>query len=206
MNKIGNVVTQKKIKLSDRFNVVTSLSDCDSNIPTLIIGYYDACKMFPDIELIINHRTIDDNTFWTFTRPESVREHESDVELFIDFCYKRIQSKVKYVFVDTIHLRDDEITEIFDAIKNSKIIVGYLHNNRMIYLYCGKVIYGIDLELSKFLGKDPEKVRNRFDKLSNGLLTLTDLPSQYEEDIIKLDNNVKYIPYLCFLDGLNNNS
>jgi hypothetical protein len=206
VKKIGNIISGKKLVVWDRFNVVPSLSECVSDVPTLVIGYKESRELFPDTELIFKNRKINENTFWTFSKRENVRDYETDLDEFMNNCYKRLQSKPIYFFVDTVHFSEAKIARTFEKIKSVDNLIGYIHNNRMIYLYGDGIIFGIDLELSKFIGNDPNKVISRFEKLTDGLITPKDLPSYFQEDLIKLDNAVKYIPYLWFLDELNNNS
>jgi hypothetical protein len=207
VKKIGNIVsTKQKVNVSDRFNVVTSLDDCYEGIPTLIVGYEYACGLFPDTELIIKTRKIDENTHWTFTKSEAVREYESDIELFVNFCYEKLQSDIIYFFIDIVHLSHDSLVKTYDKLKSIDKLIGYIHDNRMIYLYGDGIIFGFDLELSKFTGKDPEKVKENFSALANGLITQKELPEQYNDDMFYLNNGLKYTPYLCYLDELDNNS
>jgi hypothetical protein len=204
MKKIGNIVTNDKIDVNDRFNVVISIDDCIPDIPTLIFGYYNARTIFPDTELIINDRKFSEILYWTFTRAEMVRESDSDLELFINLCYKQLETQVKYFFIDSIHLSEDKLLRTYEKLKNTENMVGYLHNDRMIYMYGDGIIFGLDLELSKFVGIDPIKVQNKFSKFVNGLISSKTLPDIYLEDISHLNGAVKYVPYLYFLDKTSN--
>ena len=200
MKKIGNIICAGKVEVNDRFNVVDSLDQCLPDIPTLILGLKLTSTIYPDITPRTTDRELQPNIFWGFGKTESRREYEIDLELFIQHCYKLFKESVKYFFVDNIHLSEANLERTREKIKNAEGLTGYIHNDRMIYLYGDGFIFGIDLEISQFVGLDVEKIIIRFDKFTGGLLKK--IPPQYQEDIERLGGKVRFFPYLVYSDNL----
>lgn len=202
MHNIGNIVSPTKIEPVYRMNIVDSLDKCIPDIPTLVVGFDLISEIYPHRTPRVDNRKMDDYVYWTFNKHESRREFEIDIENFINACYKQLMGAVKYFFVDNIQLSEYNLWRTYEKIKHADVLVGYFHNDRMIYLYNDGIIFGMDLEICKFVDLDPEKVVNRLNISTGGLFDSKSIPGFYAEDVERLGTNIKYIPYLCFLDEL----
>lgn len=200
MKKIGNIICHRQIDANHRFNVITDMTECIPDIPTLVVGFKLSCELFGESNINFHNRKINDYLFWTFAKNENRRDFEIDIELFIQHCYNQLIKNVQYFFIDRIHWTENQLLRANNKIKNSKSLIGYIHNNRMIYLHCDDLLFGIDLELSKFLSVDPEKIKSKLDQDTGGLIEFKDLLPEYHEDIERLEGAIKYIPYLLHLD------
>ena len=93
--RIGNVITDEKVKLDKKFNISNSLDDIIDTIPTLIIGLDNAKKLNTKLNYL--DRKIDDNTFWTFNKKEKRVLFEEDLFYFyalvIGICCTIVSSK-----------------------------------------------------------------------------------------------------------------
>lgn len=202
MKLIGNIVTNTKIEASERFNVITSLDNCIKGIPTIIIGYDLTKELCIDKKINSIYREIEPNLFWTFKKTESRREFEKNIEIFIELCYKNIISGINYFFIDHIQLSQANLIKTYDKLKSIPNLVGYIHEDRLIYLYGDNFIFGIDLDNVSYVNLDSDKLKHKISDFVGGLITTNELPPQYTIDIERFDGNIKYVSYLCYLDGL----
>lgn len=72
MRYIGNIITNSSIETSKFFNVVSDLKNIDISIPTLIIGWDNVKKLYPE-QNILNNK-INENISWTFSKREKDRK------------------------------------------------------------------------------------------------------------------------------------
>ena len=195
---IANIITDNKINdLPSEFNQVSKLEDIiDNTLPTLIISWYKVKELYPEIDIL--ERKINDNLFWTFKKSENRNSYENDLFDFIDYSYKQLVKEIEYVFIDPINYSLTKIKKILSKLYNSKNIVGY-KNNDMVYLYIDKLIFGIDLRLLRYMGFNMDKIIEKITKFSNVFLQNNEILIEYKSYIEKLNNEIKYIPYLYSL-------
>ncbi len=72
----------------------------------------------------------------------------------------------------------------------------YIHDERMVYIYGEGMIFGVDLEIISYLGIDTNKVETKLCNLSGCLLVDTEIFNKYSNIMTKINNKVKFIPYL----------
>ena len=195
--KIGNIVSQSKINVSEDINVVQSLDEIIQGLPTLIIGWDYVNKYFPENDVLT--KTISDNIFWTFRRNEKRDIHEEDIYNFTNKAYSTLISKLNYVFVDPIHLKTKELKKILKKINSFTNIITYTHDD-MVYIYGENLIFGIDLTLFDFVGWDRTKLLDKITNRSNVFLVKNTIFIKYRNRIENLDNQVKYIPFLYYIE------
>ena len=197
--KLGNIVTKTKVETMLEFNIVENIDDIDPNIPTLVIGYEHMLEYYPDTSII--QRIYKNNLHWTFNGKENKREYIRDIEIFTQHCLLQLISVVNYVPIDTIHITKSTFKKIYRKIINSKKMCSFLYQNRIIYLCIDTIIFGVDLELYNFLGLDPEKIKNKIKCLPNNTFLNSEILIQYKEYIERLDDNIKYLPYLYSINN-----
>ena len=81
MRYIANIITKSKINLGSFFNITNDLNNVDKSIPTLIIGWDEVKKIFPEQNIL--EKKIDDMLYWTFSKREKRYQYEIDLENFI---------------------------------------------------------------------------------------------------------------------------
>lgn len=205
---IANIITDNKLDLSLEFNQISNITDIiDNSLPTLIIGWYKTKELYPEQDIL--ERKINDNLFWIFKKSESRDKYESELFDFIELSYKNLIKDIDYVFIDPLNYSLSKIKKILTKIKNSKDIIGYKHD-QMIYLYTNKIIFGIDLKLLEFIGINTYKIITKLRLYTyvfiekNIIFSETNqILIEYKHYIEKLNNEIKYIPYLYSLKNEN---
>lgn len=191
--KIANIVTTSNISLPEQFNIVSSIDDTIDDIPTLIVGYDLTKKLFKDFDIL--NRQITPNIYWTVKKTEDRDKYQDDLNWFQHKIYNQLISNVNYIIVDPIQQNKKTIKKIINKIYSLNHIISYEKYN-MIYIYSDNLIFGIDLNLLKFIGLNTNKIRQKIKKISDTYLIGNEIISYYKQYIEYLNNNVKYIPLL----------
>ena len=195
---IGNIVTNTNIKNHDKFNVVNSLDNIIESLPTLIVGWDIVKQINPNTDFL--DRKLSDNIKWTFTLSEKRNLHEEDLYYFIQECHNNLISKVEYTYIDFILTNDDDLADIFKNIKNSGKNIAFKNDN-MIYIYSTNNVFGIDLNIIDFVGRNRNKLIDYLKSFINVFLTDTRILIEYKDYMDILNNEVKYIPYLYSIEN-----
>jgi hypothetical protein len=190
--KIGNIVTQTSLNISNDFNVVKSIDDIIPGLPTLIIGWDNIKKKYPDYDII--DRKLGENLYWTFKKTEKRDFHEEDIYNFKLKVYNDLVNDVNYVFVDPIMQKKKIIKKIIKKISGGELVT-YMHDD-MLYVYIDNIIFGIDLLLTDFLSLNRDKIIFKIKQKSKHFLDKNNIFIEYKYILENLDNQVKYIPYL----------
>lgn len=195
--KIGNIVSKEPIKIDKVFNLVESIDDCIDSIPTITIGLDYVRHLEPDFM----YRKINDNLFWTFTKTESRKHHILDLNSFKDYCFKELIAKTTYIFIDPIQYSRKKIKKILTKVYSLENIITFVYEDKMVYLFSENLIFGIDLNLAKYMGIKDEKIKSRLKSLSTVFLEQNEILIEYKNYMESLDNQVKYIPLLYFMSN-----
>jgi hypothetical protein len=190
--RIANIISESQLNLNDNFNVIDNEDDIDSSIPTLLIGF-DRVSDIDDLDMM--DRQLDDLTYWTFTKKERRDMHNQDLIKFMEFAYQQVVDDIQYIYIDPIHDKLNKLKKIIHKIKSFKEVYSYQFGD-MIYIYSDKLIFGVDLRILKFIGIDPNKVKKKIQRLSKVFLDNDEILIEYKEFMERLDDEVKYIPYL----------
>tara|TARA_R110002050_G_scaffold79261_1_gene169320 strand:- start:39766 stop:40365 length:600 start_codon:yes stop_codon:yes gene_type:complete len=196
--KIGNIVTDKKIRVNKNINLVSSIDDIIEGIPTLVVGISNIKKIEPNPDFVC--RKLSDTLYWTFNK--DVRRHlfEEDLYYFTENCYKFLVSEISYLFVDMITYSKDSISKIFNKIGQTDKIITFKHKD-MVYVYSDKYIFGVDLKQVKFIKGDVNKLMNKIKGLSSVFLDNERLFIKYNNELEILNNQIKYIPLLYSINN-----
>lgn len=195
--KIGNIVTQTSLDISNDFNVVKSIDDIIPGLPTLIIGWDYIKKKYPDYDII--DRKLDENLYWTFKKTEKRDFHEEDIYNFKQKIYNDLIDKVNYVFIDPIITKRKTIKKILKKLSSGEL-VSYQHDD-MIYVYIENIIFGVDLSLMDFIFLNKDRIILKIKQKSKYFLTKSNIFIEYKYIVENLDNQVKYIPYLYSIEN-----
>tara|TARA_R110002126_G_scaffold17994_1_gene69403 strand:+ start:372 stop:974 length:603 start_codon:yes stop_codon:yes gene_type:complete len=196
---IGNIVTTSKIE-DPNFKVCRKVETIIEGLPTLIVGWDKTKELYGD-EVSILHKEINPTTCWTFSPKERRVDYEKDVKKFIYNSYNRIGDEIHYIYVDIIHDSRKKINKILRKIYSLKNPKLYIHNDRMVYLYAEGMIFGIDLDVVEYLGIEPNRVITKLRNLSGCLLMDTEIFNKYKNIMTKINNKVRFLPYLCDIES-----
>lgn len=191
--KFANIVTNTQINVSHDFNVVESMDEIIHGLPTLIVGFDIADKLYTNYD--VGYKKISDNIYWTTKRTENRDKHNFELEWFKFFVYNELVKDISYIFVDPIQYNKKTILKILKKIYNSTNKISY-HHKDMIYIYADKLIFGIDLKLLKYIGLNETKIKDKIIKLSSVFLRDSDIFIEYKNIIEDLDNQVRFLPFL----------
>jgi hypothetical protein len=191
--KLANIVSTDKIKVSEDFNVVKSMDDIIHGLPTLVIGYYYCKKTFPEFN--ITETKIKENIYWTFRKTEKRDKHEEDLYCFISKIYEDLASDISYVFFDPIQQKQKTLRKILKKLYTLKHPITYVHGE-IVYIYGEKIVFGIDLNLLKYMSFDICKIKDKIKSKSSVFLGDNKILIEYKKDVGKLADKARYIPYI----------
>ena len=191
--KIANIVTSNKVDVTDDINVVKELSDIIEGIPTLVTSYIWVSTNYDDYE--IYDKKIEENLYWTFARTERRDIFASDVESFVTMANKKLIEDIDYIFIDLVQFHPTTIKKIVRKILSIDNKIAFKHKD-MVYIYGDKLIFGVDLDLVRYMGLDVEGIENKIKSRCSVFLENDEIFIEYKDNMERLDHSVKYIPYL----------
>lgn len=195
--EIANIVSEDKINIGPEFNVVNSLDEIIfKELPTLIIGYDNICRIYGKENILVLKRNINRTIFWTFKRNEKRNLYNEDVEDFIIYSYKKYIEKINYVDVDVIQFTPFKLRKIVRKMLELKNIISYKTSNNIIYIFGNDLIFGVDLNSLNYIGLDIVKIENKIIAKSNIFLSGEDILIEYQANLNRLNNDLKYLPVL----------
>jgi hypothetical protein len=190
---IANIYSTSPIKVSEQFNVVDSMDKIIPNLPTLLIGFDYVNKHYPDFD-ILNFK-ISDGLYWTFKKTEKRDKHEEGLSFFIRKVYADSMKYIQYIFVDVIQFSDKQMYRIIKKIMSIEKKYLYYENN-MLFIYGGDFIFGLDIQLLKYLELDTEKLKTKI-KSNPSVFICND--KEYIKTVKGLGSEPHMIPYLFYL-------
>lgn len=177
MGRVGNIYTVNKFDEGLFYNVVTDMNDVIIDVPTLIIGWQNVKKLYPNAD-ILNWK-ISDNIYWTFGKRENRSRYDQDLIKFKDICFKHLVETEEYVFVDMVTANRTEKLNVLSFIKDTEKSKCAVHFQEMLYIterFSHKT-YGISLRDIDFIGKKSKDILN----------------------IVKYNKSIRFIPEeLCY--------
>lgn len=208
--KVGNIVNCNE-EIDERyFNCLSteefmddSFFEKDNKLPTLIVGWDIVKKNFGDVSIlskIIYPQTKDGwgGCYWTFSKKEKRGIYESNLKEFKERCYVDLVKNLKTYNIDPIIYKINNTDELCDRILKLADGIGYLFQDRIVYIYKDNNIFMVDLELMEFIGFDKEQiVKTLMDNLS---VFGDDFEEKYTEELKHLD--IKYTPFLEFRNAI----
>lgn len=191
--KIANIVTSNKVDVTNDINVVKSMDEIIQGLPTLVTSYKWLKENYDDYD--IYNKKLEDNLYWTFSRTERRDIFHKDVEEFVTLANREMVKNIHYVFVDLIQYHPTTIRKIVRKILSLKKKIAFKHK-RMIYIYGGELIFGIDLNLLEYMGFDVKKIEKKIKSYCNEFLEDDEIFIEYKDNMERLNHEVKYIPFL----------
>ena len=170
---IGNIVSSSKIN-EDNFKLFEEIESVDNSLPTLIVGWDKTKKMFGE-------RRVD---------------YDDDIITFKQECYNNFGSELSYVYIDPIHDKPKKIKKILKKIYSLSESISYFTDKNMLYILGENIVFGINLEVTEFIGVSTNSIITRVVNLRNSVLIDNEIFNKCKEFIKKLDNNYKLVPYV----------
>lgn len=205
--KVGNIVNCNE-EIDERYFNCLSIeefmssdvvSDKKMKLPTLIIGWEIVKKYFGEVSIlskIIIPEPLDGygGVYWTFSKKEKRGIYESNLKEFKERCYVDLIKNLTTYNIDPIIYKIDNTDELCNRILKLVNGVGYLFQDRIVYIYKDNSIFMIDLELMEFIGFNKDQiVKTLMDNLN---VFGDNFEEKYTEELKHLD--IKYTPFLEF--------
>lgn len=150
--KIANIYTTTKLD-NELYNVTDKTESLIEGIPTLIIGWNNVKRLFPNADILT--WKINENTYWTFGKRERRNEYEDRLDKFLELSIERLDRSVVYRFINLLTATKEEKNALFGKLTNDSV-KSVLKYYDMLYLteedY--NVVYGISLRDIDYEGKD----------------------------------------------------
>lgn len=199
---LGNIVSEENFKNNGLFNNINNIENIDSKIPTLIIGWDFAKRIFYDKKLNILNKKIDKIVNWTFAKREKRIEYEKDLNFFIKNSIKKAEKRLKYKYINVLTTSFSEIKNIIKKLISNDVSYIYISKNSFIYLYINGTVFGIDLNMVDFICVDRKKIYKLLFSSGNKVIFSDEfLSKEIKENI---ENNYKIIPYLYAIENERN--
>jgi hypothetical protein len=195
MKYISNIITKTNLDLGDYINVNKTIENIDTNIPTLIIGWENTKKIFPNANILNKH--ISDTISWTFSNREKRQEYEPDLNKFLKLSFERLDKDVKYIYFNVLTNKLSKIKGLVGYINSQTTKVIYV-SDKNIYIYDGKQVIGISLSDLEYYGFKRDRIIKFISKNVNNKVITNDNFINWKIKRIIGDNN-KLIPYLYSL-------
>jgi len=193
---IGYIISDEQKPFGSWFEVI-SYADYNEQVhtPCLFIGV-DKLSSFMGQTMDSVNRKLDDQRYYTFTKFEYRKHHESDVYDFKKICYENLIKGLNYYFVDPLLLSDEKYNKIIDKCLKFKDTITTMSYGDMYYISVNDTILGFNKNFQDFVTTDDD-IFNTVIKESNLSFKGEDIILEYSEHLEMLDGNIKYLPYLC---------
>lgn len=205
--KVGNIINCNE-EIDERYfnclSIEEFMADNGTNeLPTLVVGWDTVKKNFGDVSILSKmiYPPTEDGVggcYWTFSRKEKRGIYESNLKEFKERCYVDLVKNLKTYNIDPIIYKINNTDELCNRILKLADGVGYLFQDRIVYIYKDTHIFMIDLELMEFIGFDKDQiVKTLTDNLN---VFGDDFEEKYTEELKHLD--IKYTPFLEFKNAI----
>jgi hypothetical protein len=196
MQYIGNIITKNKIEISSYFKVSTDIESVDTSIPTLIIGWGEVKRLFPDQNILISEIT--ETISWTFSKREKRYKYENDLSDFVQKNITRINDIINYKFFNYIISTQEKRERFIEYVNKGNNSIYY--NSRFVYIYNPEdsTTIGISLKDLLYIGINVKDFIISLNKNNNNIVC-DNLKCIDNESLLFIKNNVKIVAYLNYL-------
>ena len=212
--KVGNIIYKNELVNHERVEHInyidrpTHIDQIKNGLPTLYVGWNflketnKHSKLFSGVD-ILNKEILPRKIYWEFAFHEKKSEHINGV---VDFVLSApllyFTNKYQYQNINPIFSNIKSLDDLKKDKRLTNFDVFFNYKNRMIYLLDiiinENFIYGLDLELFKYLDFDIEELINYFKSLS--VRIVEDFDGEKSAEIIENygsdDELLKYLPIL----------
>lgn len=194
MRYIGNIVNKGKPIEEGIFFETDDMSKIDPSLPTLIIGWTNTVKAYPNTDIL--DWKINDNVFWTFGKRENNSQFQKRVNDFKELCFDFLREHVKYTFINVLTISELDKKRLNEFLKTPTRKVFYLCNN-MLFFSGEKSyeVYGISLDDILYKGGNPHLFVSKLKiKQNNAFITEREIPISI---ITAIADNDYLMPFFC---------
>lgn len=195
---IGLIVSDdQKIEESTFIKVISPKDYKDDGSYTLFIGKNTVNTLLPDYTLRYLDKQIDERCFWTFSRYEKRNIFEDDVKKFRTFVFEKVFKQAKYKPIEVLQNDFSNTKALINTLSDDDMKYAYV-DEKAIYIYYNKVIYGLSFDELNYIGIDEERILSFLRKYKNVRFIFSDkFITKDDKSVSGLDR--KYIPYLYFI-------
>jgi hypothetical protein len=190
---LGNIVCNNEIKVSEMFKVVKSINDIDSSLPTLIVGFDLICELYPDFDIL--EFKVDTKFYWTFKRTEKRDKFEEDLAKFTEIVFSSLIEDIKYVHIDLLLYKPKQLKKIIRKIISAEKVISVKYKNN-VFIYLENLIFGLDLELLRFMSVNVEKILSKIKLKSLNFLEGDSIFIRNKKEVQILKNKEYFLPFL----------
>jgi hypothetical protein len=209
--KVGNIVNCNE-EIDERYFNCLSIEEFmddsffdteNAKLPSLVVGWDTVKNNFGEVSILskkISNPTNDGygGIYWTFSRKEKRGIYELNLKEFKERCYEDLVKNLKTYNIDPIIYKINDTDELCNRIVKLADGIGYLFQDRIVYIYKDNHIFMVDLELMEFIGFDKDQIVRT---LMNNLNVFgDDFEEKYTEELKHLD--IKYTPFLEFRNAV----
>lgn len=161
MIKIGKIVFDEKLHDHKElpyivYQDLNVLKKDETRVPTLIVGWKLANKLFPSQNLDILEREIKLNKkhkyYWEFTPMEDIVQYTQGLELFVKRLPHHFIKGFEYQNVDPFFHNMFTLDQIDKHFSTGGYL--YVYKNDMAYYRLGDIIQGMKLSVYEYIGID----------------------------------------------------
>lgn len=193
---LGNIISDKIIKVGPNIKSVTNEADLISGLPTLYVGYELAMKSFYNLDT--TQSKIDELNFWTEKITERRDDYNRDLSHFINFIYQKHIESVNYVYIDLLATPNKTLIKIYRKIRLNKSLC--YSNDKMIYFLCeNNLLFGLDIRVVKFCELNLPKLKKLIKEVSYKIITRKNLTKEHKVILNSFGDNEKVIPIIYSL-------
>ena len=209
---VGNIVNCNE-EIDERYFNCLSIEDFIASLymgshpmmelPTLVVGWENVKNNFKNVSILSKVISEPEENglggiYWTFSKAEKRGIYENNLKEFKERCYVDLVKNIKTYNIDPIIYKINNTDELCVKIGKLEGGIGYLFQERIVYIYKDNNIFMIDLELIDFIGFNRDII---VENLKENLSVFSDeLEEKFTEELKHL--NIKYTPYLEFRDAV----
>ena len=162
MGKLANIYTTSKYD-NDLYNVVDDSTKFISGLPTLIIGWQNVKKLYPEANIL--DWKINDDVYWTFGKRERRCEYDERLSKFEELAINRLKETICYKFINLLSSDNDTKIALLNEMGNNEPKVALKYGD-MLYICraVGTKVIGISLRDIEYQGKSVETIVNLLNK------------------------------------------
>lgn len=197
--KIGYIISDDPRCVGEWFGII-KYDDYVAELhkPCLFIGM-DRLSEFLGEPMNVSNRQLDDDRYYTFTKFEYRKYHESDLYDFKKRCYDKLISGITYYFVDPLLLSDEKYTSFMNRCLSNKDNIVVMSYGDMYYVYMNNTVLGFNKNFQDIISSESDI----FDTLiSEAKVSFKgeDYILKHSEHLEMIDYGVKYLPYLYSIE------
>lgn len=192
---LGNIVTAyKKEKFSPFFNVVKTMKETITDIPTLIVGLENARENIDGFS-ILTKKYNDDLVWWTYKKTERKYEFDDDIASFYSFCTNYYLEKCEYYYINLPQYTYSKVKRFIKFVKSPvRKLCFQTRDSNFVFIYdtVSHYVFGLSITLLEYMGIPKAKVIKKIKSNKNNVFIYD--TSFIDSNLrVSINNNTHYI-------------